>query len=245
MAARQSRQGSSRPAKRSGATSRRRTPNKARSGIPGWLWGIAGLVAGFFLAQYVQESAPTPLATVLTKPSSGTPDTPSSRDGSEAQTSSEPRMPTFEFYTLLPESEVIAPRSEASAPRPQAPTAERSEPETVNDPIAAQLASIDEAVERSMASPEEKRQAPQPTADSSRYMLQAASFRESGDAQRLAGRLRDFGLLANISEVQTGEGDTWHRVQVGPYDDRRELNRAQDLMVTQGIEPLLIRLQQN
>ncbi|MFC3284387.1 SPOR domain-containing protein [Litchfieldella rifensis] len=246
MAARPSRQGNSRPAKRSGATSRRRAPGKARSGIPGWLWGVAGLVAGFFLAQYVQESAPTPLATVLPKPSSSaSPDASSSRDGNTGKTSSESRMPTFEFYTLLPESEVIAPRSEATTPRPQAPTAERPEPETANDPIAAQLASIDEAVERSMASPEEKRQAPQPTAASSRYMLQAASFRESGDAQRLAGRLRDFGLMAKISEVQTGGGDTWHRVQVGPYDDRRELNRAQDLMVTQGIEPLLIRLQQN
>ena len=76
-----------------------------------------------------------------------------------------------------------------------------------------------------------------------RFMLQAASFREASDANRLAGRLRDFGLLAKISEVKAGGGDTWHRVQVGPYSDRRELNRAQDLMTTQGIEPLLIQLQ--
>ncbi len=57
-----------------------------------------------------------------------------------------------------------------------------------------------------------------------------------------ASRLRDFGLLAQVSEVKAGGGETWHRVQVGPYDDRRELSRAQDLMVTQGIEPLLIQL---
>jgi len=54
--------------------------------------------------------------------------------------------------------------------------------------------------------------------------------------------LRNLSLLAQISEVQAN-GDTWHRVQVGPYDDTRELNRAQDLMSTQGIEPLLIQLQ--
>ncbi|GGX97345.1 hypothetical protein GCM10007160_26060 [Litchfieldella qijiaojingensis] len=235
---------SSRQAKRSGATSRRRAPKKARGGIPGWLWGVAGLVAGFFLAQYVQQSAPTPLATVVPKPPSSTSGNTSSPDGGDKSSASEPPMPTFEFYTLLPESEVIAPRSEASAPRPRASTPPaQSEPETTDDPIAAQLASIDEAVQRSMAPREESRQAPQPPADNSRYMLQAASFRETGDAQRLAGRLRDFGLLAKITEVQTGEGDTWHRVQVGPYEDRRELNRAQDLMITQGIEPLLIRLQ--
>ena len=76
----------------------------------------------------------------------------------------------------------------------------------------------------------------------SRYMLQAASFREIGDAEQLRSRLRNLSLLAQISEVQAN-GDTWHWVQVGPYDDTRELNRAQDLMSTQGIEPLLIQLQ--
>jgi cell division protein FtsN len=74
-------------------------------------------------------------------------------------------------------------------------------------------------------------------------MLQAASFREEGDAQQLSQRLRNLSLIAQISRVQTSGGETWHRVQVGPYEDNRELNRAQDLMVTQGIEPLLIRLQ--
>ncbi|WP_244264803.1 SPOR domain-containing protein, partial [Vreelandella boliviensis] len=75
-----------------------------------------------------------------------------------------------------------------------------------------------------------------------RYMLQAASFREASDAEQLRGRLRNLSLLAEISAVQA-DGNTWHRVQVGPYEDTRELNRAQDLMNTQGIEPLLIQLQ--
>lgn len=246
MAARQSRQGNGRQTKRSGATTRRAPRKQSNRGIPGWLWGIAGLVAGFFLAQYVQQSAPTPVATVVPKPTSSNTSASTEADKSSA---SESPMPTFEFYTLLPESEVIAPRSEATASRPQTPAPARTEPkaetetETTSDPIAAQLASLDEAVKQSMASREESQQASSPPPSNSRYMLQAASFRETGDAQRLAGRLRDFGLLAKITEVQTGDGNTWHRVQVGPYEDRRELNRAQDLMITQGIEPLLIRLQ--
>jgi cell division protein FtsN len=73
-------------------------------------------------------------------------------------------------------------------------------------------------------------------------MLQAASFRQASDAEQLRSRLRNLSLLAEISEVQA-DGSTWHRVQVGPYEDTRELNRAQDLMNTQGIEPLLIQLQ--
>lgn len=73
-------------------------------------------------------------------------------------------------------------------------------------------------------------------------MLQAASFRTLGDAKQLSSRLKNLSLLAKISEVKAS-GVTWHRVQVGPYEDTRELNRAQDLMNTQGIEPLLIQLQ--
>ena len=74
-------------------------------------------------------------------------------------------------------------------------------------------------------------------------MLQAASFKNAADAKRLAGRLKNLGLLAKITTVQANGNQTWHRVQVGPYEDTRELSRAQDLMVTQGIEPLMIKLQ--
>lgn len=236
-----------RPApKKRGAAPRRRTSAK-RSGIPGWLWGVAGLVAGFFLAQYVQESAPTPMATVLPKPSS------ESADDRAQDASGEPRMPTFEFYTLLPESEVIAPRSEVATPPPQPPAppatsvaeaqapASEAAPVAV-DPIAEQIART--AAADAAAAERQASSAPAPTvANDSRYMLQAASFRESSDAEQLAGRLRNFGLQAQISAVQSGDSVTWHRVQVGPYQDTRELNRAQDLMLTQGIEPLMIRLQ--
>ncbi|SEL34518.1 SPOR domain-containing protein [Halomonas daqiaonensis] len=239
---------SSKPAPRKrGATSspRRRTAPPPRRGIPGWLWGLVGLVAGFLLAQHQQGIAPwqegsdSPLATVLTKPG----DRQESREGEPTAAPEEPPMPTFEFYTLLPESEVIAPGGKvpaSTATPPERP--ETPEATTSDDPIAQVIAANldDDAATRDNRP--DAQATDEPKADA-RFMLQAASFRESGDASKLAGRLRDFGLLAKISEVKAGGGDTWHRVQVGPYSDRRELNRAQDLMVTQGIEPLLIQLQ--
>ena len=235
------------PPKRRGATSSRRQASKPRREwrLPGWVWGLAGLVGGFLLSQHQHGVAPwqvedSPLATVLPRSA------PSEPEAAAPAKPSEPRMPTFEFYTLLPESEVIAPRGEmpASTARPPAPppVEETAAAEAGEDPIA-QVIAANLAADRSEPTTSEPA-APVPAASNShRYMLQAASFRESGDAQQLQRRLRDFGLLAQISEVKASGGETWHRVQVGPYDDNRELNRAQDLMVTQGIEPLLIRLQ--
>ncbi|WP_046078343.1 SPOR domain-containing protein [Halomonas sp. HG01] len=228
-----------------GATSSRKAPAKAsapRRGVPGWLWGLTGLVAGFLISQHQHGTAPwqdgpaspTPIATGEAPP-------PSARPGDAAPADDEPPMPTFEFYTLLPESEVIAPGEQAASstatppPRPASNEDEGSSAGSVSadDPIAQVIAANSAPAEDTTRSAE----------DGKRYVLQAASFRQSGDARQLAGRLKDFGLLANISEVQTGDGATWHRVQVGPYRDRRELSRARDLMSTQGIEPLLIQLQ--
>ncbi|WP_295039639.1 SPOR domain-containing protein, partial [Salinicola sp.] len=142
-------------------------------------------------------------------------------DGAASGTATpqQPATPTFEFYTLLPETEVIAPNSDSSSPEPTAKT--------------TQEAAADDAAN----------QTKQPTPSGGRYVLQAASFRDLGDAERLANRLKDFGLLAKITDVRANGDQLWHRVQVGPYEDKRELSRAQDLMVTQGIEPLLLRLQ--
>lgn len=230
------------PARR-GATSQRKPARSSGSGfrIPGWLWGLAGMAAGFFLAQHQHGTAPwqeqsePPQATVLPKPSSS-----EEREAArETEGAAQPSMPTFEFYTLLPETEVIAPgvTLPSSVVRPEvAEQVAGSDPG--DDPIAQVIAAN--------TRPEEQVSTAQVSAANSstpsRYVLQAASFRELSDAEQLRGRLRNLSLLAQISEVQA-DGNTWHRVQVGPYEDTRELNRAQDLMSTQGIEPLLIQLQ--
>jgi len=233
------------PPRKRGATStpprRRSAPPRRR--VPGWLWGLAGLVGGFLLAQHQQGTAPWqqgsdwPLASLLTTPSD---ERPAPDEAATERAPQAPPMPTFEFYTLLPESEVIAPGG-------QVPGSTATPPER---PDTAAMAADDDPIAQVIAArrddgvmPRQNRETqPAPQADA-RFMLQAASFRQADDADRLAERLRDFGLLAQISEVKSGDGDTWHRVQVGPYRDRRELTRAQDLMVTQGIEPLMIQLQ--
>jgi len=243
--------------------------------MPGWLWALGGLVVGFFLAHYQNGTAPWqddsalgPEATVISREQRDDSATEGAAEDDEAS------MPTFEFYTLLPETEVIAPdgvvpstveRPEpapaqevaSSAPdtssqltedeqaaMPDEPIAS-STPVSNDDPIAELIAAnnTENSTENTeQNAPTSQPEAPATQAEQTRYMLQAASFRSETDAGRMRDRLRNLSLLAHISKVQAN-GNTWHRVQVGPYDDPRELNRAQDLMNTQGIEPLLIQLQ--
>ncbi|MGS2744764.1 SPOR domain-containing protein [Halomonas sp. LS-001] len=271
---------SSQKTPRRGATTQRNKATKtSRAPMPGWLWALGGLVVGFFLAHYQNGTAPWqddpasgPEATVISR---------EQRDDSAAEGAAEDdeaSMPTFEFYTLLPETEVIAPGGVVPStvvqpePAPAATPAEEvasnasdtsgqltedeqsampdepiasSTPVSDDDPIAELIAANNtensaENTEQNTATSQPE--APAAQAEQARYMLQAASFRSETDAGRMRDRLKNLSLLAHISKVQAN-GNTWHRVQVGPYDDPRELNRAQDLMNTQGIEPLLIQLQ--
>ncbi|SER84133.1 Sporulation related domain-containing protein [Vreelandella subterranea] len=226
---------------RRGATSQRKSPRRSSDGfrLPGWLWGLAGMAAGFFLAQHQHGTAPwqdTPDDAVQTASESSAEEREAREAARETEDSTETSMPTFEFYTLLPETEVIAPGM-APPSSVETPTAAEADSTTSGDDPIAQVIAAN-------MRPEDQVSTAQQTAseDGARYVLQAASFRELSDAEQLRQRLRNLSLLAQVSEIQA-DGNTWHRVQVGPYEDTRELNRAQDLMATQGIEPLLIQLQ--
>lgn len=257
------------PRKR-GATSARKT-RKAKSSprFPGWLWLLIGLIGGFLASQHQHGSAPwqddKPMATVIPPASA-----PESTDGEQAQQGTEKKTPTFEFYTLLPETEVIVPDGEvltSTATPPPKPPSEKPDSEGVSgsDPIAQIIAANTTARPEPTPAPrpeprpeptpepepeparEVAKQKPSqqsaPANDGKRYMLQAASFSSRSDASDLSQGLGNFGLQTKISEVLTDDGSTWYRVQSGPYNDRREIDRAKDLMATRGITPLLIQLQ--
>ncbi len=74
-----------------------------------------------------------------------------------------------------------------------------------------------------------------------RYMLQAGSFRQAGDADSRRAELLLLGLEARVEET---DGDTgrWYRVYIGPFETRPELARARGLTAQQGIDtlPLLV-----
>lgn len=125
----------------------------------------------------------------------------------------EPR-PRFDFYTILPEMEVIIPGEEIASPVPDkpAPTGSMTKPATIDS-------------------------------DGS-YMLQMGSFRRRTDAERLRAQLALIGIEAKIQQVNTGDNQTFHRVRSGPYTSRKKINEIRALARRNKIDSLVLRLKQ-
>ena len=75
-----------------------------------------------------------------------------------------------------------------------------------------------------------------------RYMLQAGSFRNLSDADRLRAELIMKGLSNTKINPVTRSGSTWHRVQVGPYDSKRQMNQARNVLSRNGIDSLVLSM---
>ena len=194
------------------ATSRRgaskgsaRKSSNGKPKVPGWLFLVTGFALGFFVASLINL---TPSAIDIPMPERA--------GGHSSSESSEPN-PVFDFYTLLPESEVVLPEPEATpvvkpAPKP-AVQSKTSTPATA-----------------------------QKSKGHNRYLLQAGSFRSEKDAERLRANLILSGLSPRISKVNVGGGETWHRVQIGPFDDQGSLDNARRILAEQKIDSLLLKL---
>ncbi len=73
------------------------------------------------------------------------------------------------------------------------------------------------------------------------YLVQAGSFEQLADADRLRASLLLLGLDANTRTVKLDRGHTWHRVLVGPFDSQRDTRRVMTRLREQRIEPLLLK----
>ena len=73
------------------------------------------------------------------------------------------------------------------------------------------------------------------------YLLQAGSFRDREDANRLRGELILQGMVVFIKEVEQASG-TWHRVMVGPFDSKRMMTRARNSLAEANIESITLRV---
>jgi cell division protein FtsN len=73
------------------------------------------------------------------------------------------------------------------------------------------------------------------------YILQAGSFRNHADADRVRALLAMQGVESKIQKV-TIDKDTWHRVRVGPITNLQKLEETRSKLRQARIEALVIRV---
>jgi cell division protein FtsN len=73
------------------------------------------------------------------------------------------------------------------------------------------------------------------------YVLQAGSYRNESDAQRVRKQLAMQGITANVQRVAV-DADTWFRVRVGPIKKLDDLNKVRHQLQAADLDALVIRV---
>lgn len=220
------------PAPKRGAS---RNTAPAKKPIPGWLWLAIGLSVGAFIV-FLMKLEPGRDDVKRVKPeqqkaekiaeANKTPPSPQ-----------QPVKPKYDFYTLLPESEVIVP--------PEA-VPEKTPPIPAQAPVTpAEAAKIDTARAQAALSGQTPPPAPpviKPAA-TTQFFLQAGSFRKQADADKVRAQII---LLGQSVQVESGtvKEDVWYRVLVGPFSNRDQLTTAQKQLAGSGFSNLLLQQRQ-
>lgn len=74
------------------------------------------------------------------------------------------------------------------------------------------------------------------------YILQAGSFKQSEQAERMKASLALIGVEASIQSVTIDNKQTWHRVRIGPYNDVNKLNQVRQRLRENNINAILLRI---
>ena len=75
------------------------------------------------------------------------------------------------------------------------------------------------------------------------YFLQAGSFSNADDADKLKAKLAMLGIEASVQVTTIPDKGVWHRVHVGPYKGREEMNNALAVLKQNGVSatPMLAK----
>lgn len=212
--------------KKSGSKPRRQNRKVApkKSGPPGWLWFVAGLVVAGFVFFLVYLAGQEPAANGQQSEPAATPHRSAGQDvrdvkKADPEPAQEPAAkPRYEFYKILPETEVEVPEAEPAPRQPSEPAPRQSADSPPDTP------------------------APQPSADEEdvSYLLQAGSFQTLKDADRRKAELAMLGFEPTIQSVEVN-GRQWHRVRIGPFTSRRKLNQTRDRLLDGGIQAMILQ----
>jgi cell division protein FtsN len=73
------------------------------------------------------------------------------------------------------------------------------------------------------------------------YVLQAGSYKNFADADRVRAKLALQGVESKVQKVSV-DNDTWHRIRIGPISDLDQLNRLRTVLRKADVDVLVIRV---
>lgn len=220
------------PAPKRGA-SRYQAP--AKKPVPGWVWLACGAAVGAFF-MFLFSLEPGRNEVKRSKPEE---QKRAVEQQKKPQVAPEPAKPKYDFYTLLPESEVIVPPD--ALPPTDAPKPPEQKPVTPEEAAKIDAARAEAALNgQTPPPPPVVAKAPVTT----QFFLQAGSFRKREDADKVRAQIL---LLGQNVQVESGKvrEENWFRVLVGPYASREQLASAQKQLAASGFSNLLLQQRQS
>jgi hypothetical protein len=232
----------------------RATRRRKRRPASPWLGVAAGLLIGVFIAAiaYFKLVAPArqvaapPFATEAPLAEPTPPPVKETPQEAKAPEPSPPPKPRFDFYTILPEMEVVIPEEELAGKMPPGAFKPMEKPAPAAAEAKPNLAETAKptATTASVAQQNPRQSETKPAAASSgNYFLLSGSLSTMDQAERLKAQLALLGLSASVQKLTVNKQNTIHRVRVGPFRDYASLNEARTVMRQHGIQgtPVMIR----
>ena len=196
---------------------------------PAWIWLCLGVLLGLGLSALIliKDWAPMLRKKNLPQPN---PEATAPKESEQAvaeDTAKKPAPPkkTYDFYSVLPEMEVVIPDAELSAKA-------RAEQQRQQQQAAqAQAGAAANATPTTAAAPAASTEA------GARYVLLAGSYAESRAADEAKAKLALLGIVAKVQSI-TINGKTWNRVIVGPYSNASETEAAKATLAENGVKAI-------
>ena len=199
--------------------------NDRQTAWPAWIWLGIGVLLGLTLSALVliKDWAPMLRKKNLPQPNAEAtaPKESESAVVDEATKKPAPPKKSFDFYSVLPEMEVVIPDAELSAKaraEQQRQQAAMAQSQTANATASAQTAA--------------------PTNENGgRYVLLAGSYGDAKAADEAKAKLAMLGVVAKVQSI-TINGKTWNRVMVGPYANASDTETAKKSLADNGVKAI-------
>lgn len=182
---------------------------------PGWMFLVAGLFIGLFIAfLFFLQQQPAEETTAKEALASTKAKLEALREEQIQKNQTEDKQdntPTFDFYNILPELEVVIPNfNNDEKPKQQASDSQADNVITDNE------VQID-------------------------YLLQVGSFSNQQQAEQFKAKIAFLGLQAFLEPVSIN-GKQWHRVRLGPYQNKEDLVQDQQRLAEDKIKSIVLQI---